>query len=221
MSGLPSFVELAAAPETPLDLLALGLAAEFRDVDAHRATATLGVLASELSHEAGRTNGTPDQLTRACARLLGGTHGFVGDHENYDHPENSMLDVVLLRRRGLPILLSVVYIEVARRAEIPLAGVGLPGHFVVGHFGTTPPLLLDPFTGGDTIDAVIELGLIRPWNAQEIVMRMLNNLTAAYDRRGDLARAIHAAALRLTLPADRPLRDTLQAELRALRARLN
>ena len=59
-----------------------------------------------------------------------------------------MLDLVLTRRRGLPILLSVVYVEVARRAGIQIAGVGLPGHFVVGHFGTDPPVLLDPFAGG-------------------------------------------------------------------------
>ena len=66
----------------------------------------------------------------------------------YDHPDNSMLDLVLTRRRGLPILLSVVYVEVARRAGIELAGVGLPGHFVVGHFGAEPAALLDPFAGG-------------------------------------------------------------------------
>jgi hypothetical protein len=52
-------------------------------------------------------------------------------------------------------------------------------------------------------------------------MRMLNNLTAAYQRRGDLGGAICAAGLRLALPADGPLRDTLQAQLRALRAQLN
>ena len=48
-----------------------------------------------------------------------------------------MLDLVLARRTGLPILLSVVYVEAARRAGIRLSGVGLPGHFVVGHFGET------------------------------------------------------------------------------------
>jgi hypothetical protein len=98
-----------------------------------------------------------------------------------------MLDLVLARRRGLPILLSVVYIEVARRGGIPLAGVGLPGHFVVGHFDTDPPLLLDPFAGGRPIDGDLAPGLARRWRAHEIAMRMLNNLVAAYDRRGDLS----------------------------------
>ena len=132
-----------------------------------------------------------------------------------------MLDVVLSRRRGLPILLSVVYIEVARRAAIPLAGIGLPGHFVVGHFGTDPPVLLDPFAGGRAVDAEIPQQLVRPWQAHEIAIRMLNNLVAAYRRRDDLGQAIRAAGMRLTLPAEGSLRDTLQAELRALRAQLN
>ena len=221
MSQLPSFAALAAAPDVAMDVLALALAAEFRDVNAVGAIATLDVLGAELSHAAGRTSGTPDELALACAQLLGVTHGFAGDREHYDHPDNSMLDVVLLRRRGLPILLSVVYIEVARRAGITLAGVGLPGHFVVGQFGTDPPLLLDPFAAGRALDADLAQDLVRPWRAHEIAMRMLNNLVAAYHRRGDLGAAIRAARMRLTLPSEGSLRDTLQAELRALQARLN
>ena len=141
----------------------------------------------------------------------------------YDRPDNSMLDLVLARRRGLPILLSVVYVEVARRAGIELAGVGLPGHFVVGHFGADPPLLLDPFAGGVTVNATgAAEALVRPWGTHEIAMRMLNNLVAAYDRRGDLTGALRAATMRLELPIDEPrLQETLKAELRAIQARLN
>src|SRR5215213_3581987 len=147
-----TFAELAAEPDPRLDLLALALAAEFRDVDARQALAKLDVLGAELA-EAGAT--TPEEETRACSALLGEKHGFTGDRERYDHPENSMLDVVLSRRRGLPILLSVVYVEAARRADVPLAGVGLPGHYVVAHFGAIEPLVLDPFSGGAevTVDA--------------------------------------------------------------------
>jgi regulator of sirC expression with transglutaminase-like and TPR domain len=221
MSEVPTFAELAVAPNPRLDWLALALAAEFRDVDAAAAIATLDLLGAELSHEAGRTSGAPGQLARACAQLLGDKHGFAGDRDRYDHPDNSMLDVVLARRRGLPILLSVVYIEVARRAGIALCGVGLPGHFVVGDLASDPPLLLDPFAGGQTVEADAELDLIRPWRAHEIAMRMLNNLAAAYRRRGDLGAAIRATRMRLTLPADGRLRNTLDAELRSLQARLN
>src|SRR3712207_3216914 len=132
MAELPSFAELAAAADPPLDALTLALAAEFRVVDADEALGTLDALGAEVSRAvAGMAD--PDAEARACGEILGDGHGFVGDRERYDHPDNSMLDLVLRRRRGLPIVLSVVYVEVGRRAGIALSGVGLPGHFVVGH----------------------------------------------------------------------------------------
>jgi regulator of sirC expression with transglutaminase-like and TPR domain len=213
----PPFAELAARPHPPLDHLALALAAEFREVDAAAALGTLDRLGAELA--AVRPDEPAAQVT-AIASLLGGTYGFRGDGTEYDHPDNSMLDLVLERRRGLPILLSVLYVEVARRADVALAGVGLPGHFVAAHFGATPALLLDPFNGGVRIEAEPS-AIVRPWTAQEIAMRMLNNLVRAFQRRGDLAAAIHAATMRLALPADPALATTLQAEHRALQAKLN
>ena len=211
-----AFADLAALRDPPLDALALALAAEFREVDEVSARRTLDALGEEVAAAGART---AEEQVAVLASVLGGTHGFAGDTEEYDHPDNSMLDLVLSRRRGLPILLSVVYVEVARRARIPLAGVGLPGHFVVGHAGSRPPLLLDPFNGGVAID-VGDTPL--PWtSAHDIAMRMLNNLVGSFHRRGDLTAAIHAAELRLQLPAPDPLRDTLRAEARALQARLN
>jgi regulator of sirC expression with transglutaminase-like and TPR domain len=222
VSEIPSFAEIAGDVDVTLDVVALALAGEFREVDAPGAIARLDSLGAELSFAAQETDGRPETLAVACRQVLGGAHGFVGDQAHYDDPDNSMLDRVLARRRGLPILLSVVYVEVARRAGIPLAGVGLPGHFVVGHFGTDPPVLLDPFAGGATISAGVAAGGVRPWSAQEIAMRMLNNLVASYHRRGDLASALRAATMRLELPVAEPgLHDTLKAELRALQARLN
>jgi regulator of sirC expression with transglutaminase-like and TPR domain len=213
-----TFAELAAEDAPRLDLLALALAAEFVAVDADAALTTLDELGAEL---AARWSPEPLAQVRALASLLGDVHGFTGDSDHYDHPDNSMLDRVLARRRGLPILLSVVYVEVARRASIPLAGVGLPGHFVAGRFdGDAEPILLDPFSGG-ALTRADDPALVRPWTAHEIAMRMLNNLVVAYHRRGNLSAAITAAELRLTLPADDALRSTLVGEHRALTARLN
>ena len=217
-SDLRPFAELAADTHAELDVLALAFAAEFRDIDVSGAMKTLDRLGAELSGEAALA---PEPQALACGRLLGTVHGFAGEREDYDHPDNSMLDLVLTRRRGLPILLSVVYVEVARRAGIPLAGVGLRGHFVVGHFGADPPMLLDPFDGGVPIAPLVGPGEVRPWGAREIVMRMLNNLVLSYQRRGDVAAAIHAASMRLALPAEGAHRTILQSELRAMQARLN
>jgi regulator of sirC expression with transglutaminase-like and TPR domain len=224
MSGMPeqpTFAELAASPTPALDMLALALAAEFRDVDAGRALARLDLLGKELAEAVERTEGDPEAQAREAAVLLGGVYRFSGDREDYDHPDNSMLDVVLVRRRGLPIVLSVVYAEVARRAEIPLAGVGLPGHFVVGHFGMEPPLLLDPFAGGGPFAGNAPSVYLQPWTPTEIAMRMLNNLVATYRRRGDLTSAIHAAGMRLALPAEEDQHDALREELRMLRSELS
>jgi regulator of sirC expression with transglutaminase-like and TPR domain len=160
MSKTPPFARLARDPGATLDVLALALAAEFRDVDAADAMRTLDILGAELSRAAEQTNGR-QRRTRLPADS-GAAHGFVGDQEHYDDPGNSMLDLVLRQRRGLPILLSVVYVEVARRAGIQIAGVGLPGHFVVGHFGTDPPVLLDPFAGGGRLHTDAAPELVRP-----------------------------------------------------------
>jgi regulator of sirC expression with transglutaminase-like and TPR domain len=204
-----------------MDLLALAIAQEFRDVDARHALSALDALGAELAHSVAKIGDAPEDVARVCSDVLGARHGFQGDSEDYDDPSNSMLDLVLERRRGLPILLSVVYIEVGRRADIPIAGVGLPGHFVVAHFGADPPLLLDPFDRGQVITAVVADELLRPWRAHEIAMRMLNNLVSSYSKRGNLTHAIRAAELRLSLRAAEAMRETLETELRSLQARLN
>jgi regulator of sirC expression with transglutaminase-like and TPR domain len=218
---MATFAELAAQPEPRLDALALALAAEFRGVDARAALATLEGLGAEIADAVAGCGGDPAGEARACGQVLGGVHGFAGDRDEYDHPDNSMLDRVLERRRGLPILLSVVYVAAAGRAGVALEGVGLPGHFVAGHFGADPPVLLDPFAGGALISGEVERQYVRPWAPAEIAMRMLNNLVGSYQRRGHLGAAITAARLRLELPAEPALHASLEAELRRLQARLN
>ncbi len=213
---MPGFATLAADPTARLDALALALAGELREVDEAAALACLDALAAELAKEAEAT-GELDAL----GEVLGARHGFAGARDEYDHPDHSMLDLVLERGRGLPITLSVVYVETARRAGIALAGVGLPGHYVVGRFADgAAPILLDPFGGGTRIATPPGPG-VRPWTPHETALRMLNNLVGSYARRHDLGRAIRAAEMRLELPLDRDLFEALRAELGALRARLN
>jgi regulator of sirC expression with transglutaminase-like and TPR domain len=215
------FLDLAAADDPPLDELALSIAAEFRSVDAGAVLGRLDALGVELTEALRECSPAPWVQASALADLLGGQYGFRGDRQEYDRPENSMLDAVLERRRGLPILLSVVYAEVARRAGVRVLGVGLPGHFVVGHFGTAPPLLIDPFAGGGSVEASPPAHMLRPWPPQEIAMRMLNNLVSSFERRGDLPSALRAAVMRQELPT-LPAQDRqLEAELRGLRAKLN
>ena len=209
------FSVLAARHDPPLDELALAIAAQLREVDTAAALAQLDELAAQVKAAAGEG----DRLA-ALVEVLAERYGYAGDDDSYDDPANSMLDIVLERRRGLPILLSIVYVEVARRAGLALAGVGLPGHYVVGRFAPGPPVLLDPFFGGGPIEPD-DPADVRPWGAHETALRMLNNLVGSYTRRNDLGRAIRAAEMRMELTVEGAPREALGAELRALRARLN
>ncbi|MFB8083991.1 tetratricopeptide repeat protein [Streptomyces sp. NPDC055992] len=151
----------------------------------------------------------------ALAELLGERCGFEGSTADYRRLESSLLHEVLRRRRGLPILLSVVWIEVARRAGAPVYGVALPGHFVVGFGDPDERVLADPFAGGRPLtdqDAELmvtsatgerwEPSSLEPARPLEIVLRILNNIRAwAAARPEQTAVALWAVELSLLLPS--------------------
>ena len=122
--------------------------------------------------------------------------GFRGDTLEYDHPDNSFLDVVLRRRRGLPIALSLITVEAASRAGLRAWGLALPGHFLAGVFVDHESFtVMDPFAGGTLLRPeevakraaipVSELGeVLQPATPQEILTRLLVNLATSYNRRG-------------------------------------
>ena len=124
------FAQLARTDAPTLDLLALAIAGALRDVDQELALAELDRLAGEVVLNGVGETGL--EQVEALRTVLGRREGFLGDVEDYDHPDNSMLDLVLERKRGLPILLSVLWIEVGRRVGIPIRGVGLPGRDLQG-----------------------------------------------------------------------------------------
>ncbi|MGA6168994.1 tetratricopeptide repeat protein [Streptomyces sp. NPDC012600] len=158
---------------------------------------------------------TPAGWASALAELLGERHEFGGSSADYQRLESSILQQVLRRRRGLPILLSVVWIEVARRAGAPVYGVALPGHFVVGFGDPAHPVLVDPFAGGAPLTgedadllvtgatgARLEPSMLTPARPLEIVLRILNNIRAwatARPERTDVA--LWAVDLSLLLPS--------------------
>ena len=217
-----AFARLAALPDPPLEALALAIAAAFRDgpVDERAVARRLDELAGEVRPAVVAAAGDPAAEAGALAEVLGRRRGFAGDREDYDAPRNSFLDVVLERRRGLPILLSVLWLAVAGRTGVELVGVGLPGHFVVAHVGAAPPLLLDPFAGGRPFEGPSP-GAIPVATSHDIALRMLGNLALAYERRGDPGRALRAARLRLDLPTGGALREGLERDALRLGAAFN
>ncbi|MEU8772706.1 transglutaminase-like domain-containing protein [Streptomyces sp. NPDC048606] len=153
----------------------------------------------------------------AVTELLGGRMGFHGTPGDYERLSSSLLHEVLRRRRGLPILLSVVWMEVARRAGAPVYGLGLPGHFVVGFGDPEEGVVADPFAGGASLGAgpaELARGPRTPARTLDIVLRILRNIRAwAASRPEQSGVALWALDLALLLPSH-------PAALRCERARL-
>lgn len=142
------------------------------------------------------------QYLNAAHRFLFGQAGLQGDSEDYFAPENSCLHLVLRRRRGLPITLSVIYMEIARRLLRPVYGIALPGHFVCQFNDGLLNVFVDVFNGGRLLlpadaAALVESATGRrraltpetltPATPARILLRMLKNLRNAYVRRGNEA----------------------------------
>src|SRR5262249_4003203 len=133
--------------------------------------------------------------------------GFQGNAENYYDPRNSYLNEVLDRRLGIPITLSLVYMEVAKRIGFQLHGVGMPGHFIVKHRAGSGEIFIARFNEGrmrnegDCANLVAEMSggklQIRPEHLvaatkKQILTRMLANLVRIYVDGADHNRALAA-----------------------------
>jgi len=185
--------------------------------DAGQARQRVAELAARMQKDKGASEG----LLPALTRVLFEEEGFRGDEESYDEPSNSSVGSVLARRRGMPITLSIVAMEVGKLAGLRLTGIGLPGHFVVGGPDLPEGMYLDPFGGGALCDAEalsrrlgaifgapVALGsdALRPDPARTILARVLLNLRRSYERRNRWEDALRALELSEALePQSGPL----------------
>jgi regulator of sirC expression with transglutaminase-like and TPR domain len=156
-------------------------------------------------------------------RVLFEEEGFRGNAEAYYDPRNSFLNDVLDRRLGIPLTLSIVYLEIGWRLGLPLAGVNFPGHFLVRYEGEALRLLIDPFQRGEIRfedqaqellnrvyggAVMLEPDHLRSAGKRDIVIRLLANLKGIYLNARDDARAL-AAVERIIL-----LKPTASEEVR-------
>jgi regulator of sirC expression with transglutaminase-like and TPR domain len=200
------FAELVRGPEQEcrLDLGALLIAAHARrDLDVEEHLTRLDKLAG----------GCPEPTLDGVTRHLFHDEGFQGDTDEYSHPRNSLLDSVLDRKRGIPITLSVVVLEVARRLDVPLQGVGMPGHFLVRD-KVDPSVYVDPFwrvhldrSGCEKLfralhgdKAKLEDRFLDAVGNRAILARMLTNLRRSFAGVGDRTGALWAQCLRVLVP---------------------
>jgi regulator of sirC expression with transglutaminase-like and TPR domain len=220
------FAAMLARPEEDIDLAEAALliaCEEYPELELDRYLSRLdamgAALASRLAPRAG--------AAAAAATLneyLFEEQGFRGNAEDYYDPRNSFLNEVLDRRVGIPITLSAVYMEVGRRAGIPVVGVGLPGHFVVKLEVAGREVLVDPFHAGailtrahcqERLDRIfegrikMEPRMLEAVTPRQMLERMLRNLKAIYAKEEDNDRALRVLELLLRIrPANlEDLRD--------------
>jgi regulator of sirC expression with transglutaminase-like and TPR domain len=201
-----------------------------RRVDQHAAALKLDVIA-EAAHERAGDATAPEALCHAIDHELFVVRGFHGNSAAYDSPENSYLDQVIERRTGIPITLSLVYMEVAQRIGLRCEGVGFPGHFIVRCGEPSEPIFIDPFHQGVRLDAAELLAQLRHQDLggaapesflaaltrRQILQRMLRNLQLAFRQAGDTRRRLDVVELWLRLE---PWNATLVGERGMLQYRL-
>jgi regulator of sirC expression with transglutaminase-like and TPR domain len=208
------FSSLVSGPDASVDLAEASLliaAGEYPGLDAARYVEKLDRMGRESRQRMGRS---PHDAVAALNGYLFDEECFRGNVEDYYDPRNSYLSDVIDRRIGIPITLSVVYMEVARRAGLEVFGVGLPGHFLVRAEGRGGPVLVDPFHGGallsesdcqNRLDRVfggrvrLEPGMLAPCARKDILARVLRNLKAIYVKADDYRRGLRTLDLLLSL----------------------
>jgi len=177
----------------------------------------------EINRYAGRLrarlapDASPEDRVIALNEFLFDDLGFSGNADEYYDPRNSYLNEVLDRRRGIPITLSVLYMEVGRRIELPFEGVSFPGHFLVRLPMRGGTLVLDPFSGGipqseaelrERLKRVVPRGLagikaggvtvaelpldqfLEAASNRQILARLLRNLKGVYREKDDAERLL-------------------------------
>ena len=210
------------APGEDLAPAALAIARiEYPMLDASGYLRAIETMGEEAASRVSRAGARGQDAIRVLNEYLYDEQRFTGNRERYDDPRNSFLNEVLDRRTGIPISLAVVYMEIARRAGVQVAGVNFPGHFLLrapdergrlhyqGNF-----LIVDPFHGGALLsevdcremlrqhvgdEAAFDHDLLEPATRHEIVVRMLVNLKRLYVRMRSFPQARFVADLLLTV----------------------
>ncbi len=204
-AGHVLFQHIASRPDDEIDLAAAALLiaeVEYPGLDVAHYLTLLDGMADAVRKRGGPPTADPGPLLAALNHHLYEELGFRGNEEDYYDPKNSFLNEVIDRRIGIPITLSVIYLEVGRRVGLELDGVSFPGHFLVRH-GVGEGIVIDPYHNGLALDreeleerlkrAIGQETQLSPEHLQlaskrNILTRMLNNLRGIYQRSGDLVR---------------------------------
>ncbi len=217
MTDEQRLLQVLDQPDDQIDLgrAALWLArCEYPGLDVDKELARLEALADAARLPVSMHKAGIDRV-KALRRFLAETCGFRGNEQDYYDPKNSCLNHVLDRRTGIPITLSVLYMEVGRRLGAPLAGVGLPGHFLLKYAASChDAVFIDPFHGGRFVDSSgcrdlvsrmyegrlsFDPSFLEAVDKRYIVLRMLNNLRSIYVRGQQFSKALSVIQMILAI----------------------
>ena len=199
------FDRMVSVPDEEIDLARAALliaATEYPGLSIERELFRIDEIAEGIA--ARLDDDTPLYQLNTLSEYLFDELKFAGNHTNYHDPRNSFLNDVIERRVGIPITLSLLYIEVGRRLGVPLLGIGMPGHFIVRH-RDEPDVFVDPFHGGillsedecaERVKQVTQGTLtwdrsyLEPVRSREFIARMLRNLKVVYLQRRNYERVL-------------------------------
>ena len=199
------FDRMVGAPEEEIDLARAALllaATEYPELSVERELFRVDELAEGVAPR--MDDDSPLYQLNTLSEYLFDELKFAGNHTNYYDPRNSFLNDVIERRLGIPITLSLLYIEVGKRLGVPLLGIGMPGHFVVRH-RDDPDIFVDPFHGGillseeecaERLKQSTQGALpwdreyLEPVSSRAFIARMLRNLKVVYLQRRSYERVL-------------------------------
>ncbi len=228
----------AKRPAVPLDRAALDIARiEYPDLDPEPWVARLDAMAARVAQIAGPQTGALDFID-AVNHVLFGEFKLRGNDREYYDARNSCLNDVLDRGWGIPITLSVVYIEVARRLGRPIYGIGLPAHFVLQYDDGQFQTYIDPFHAGELLSRADCVRLVRErtgappaasaflaCSPKQIALRMIQNLKRVYVQAGAYEKALAAMDLIVSAspaaPEEYKQRAVVLLQLRRYRASMS
>lgn len=217
-----TFQNIVSGPDRNINLAEAALliaAPEYPELDLNACLQQVDDMATVCRGRLGRSPDPARTLT-TLGEYLFQDLGFKGDLQTFNDPRNSFLNEVLKRRCGIPITLSVLYMEVGRRLGLPVHGISFPGHFLVKVEVDGVDRIIDPFSGGAGLDhAELERRLehvatpkekwnleqlLMPASKREILARMLRNLKNIYVNSEDYTRALRIQDLLLDVLPDVP-----------------
>lgn len=202
------FYQEITQPEEQIDLAkaALYIAQEqYPDLDPGEYLNALDTMADEVQRLPAQQY--PLRIIQNINQYLYDDLGFTGNTTDYYDPRNSFLNEVIDRRIGIPITLSLVYLEVARRIDFPMVGVGMPGHFIIRPAVPQMEIFVDAFNRGEVMfpedcqerltqvygqPVTLNPSFLESVTPRQFLVRMLTNLKFIYLQRQEWELALAA-----------------------------